>query len=218
LNATAVTTAADMYPVFVGAAGSALQPNVRTTATAYTFNPSTSNLTIGGTLTVNANGNAIAIVNGASNGVGNIGSSTTYFNTAFVKATSAQYADLAEMYVADKVYEPGTVLRFGGNFEVTETSNNHDTTVAGVVSTNPSYVMNSGQQGEFVVAVALQGRVPTKVTGPVGKGDRLVSSDIPGVAQRLDMDLYQPGTVIGKSLEEHSGNTIGVIEVVVGRL
>jgi hypothetical protein len=165
------------------------------------------------------------IVNTNANGVGNIGSSTTYFNTVFAKATSAQYADLAEMYSADFSYEPGTVVVFGGNHEVEMSTTSHANHVAGVISTNPSYIMNAGQTGLHVVAVALQGRVPTKVKGPVSKGDRMVSSDLPGVAQVLETDKYQPGCIIGKALQAHTptydneGNEIvGIIEVVVGRV
>jgi hypothetical protein len=148
---------------------------------------------------------------------GNIGTQTNYFNTVFAKATSAQYADLAEKFEADAEYQPGTVLDFGGSKEVTLSTASHSSRVAGVVSTNPSYLMNSMQQGENVVELALTGRVPTMVVGPVGKGDRLVTSHIPGVAQRLDPALYQPGTIIGKSLEEYHGNVPAMITVVVGR-
>jgi hypothetical protein len=153
------------------------------------------------------------IVNSNANGVGNIGSSTTYFNTVFAKATSAQYADLAEKYTADAAYEPGTVVSFGGAKEVTITASSPDRRVAGVVSTNPSYIMNGGLEAEFVATVALTGRVPTKVVGPVRKGDLMVSA---GNGQaRADVDP-QVGTVIGKALEDFDGAE-GVIEVVVGR-
>jgi hypothetical protein len=165
------------------------------------------------------------IVNTNANGVGNIGSSTTYFNTVFAKATSAQYADLAEMYSAGASYEPGTVVVFGGAYEVEISTTSHANHVAGVVSTNPSYIMNAGQTGQHVVAIALQGRVPTKVIGTISKGDRMVSSPIPGVAQALDPTKYDPGCIIGKALAAHQpvfdeqGNEIpGTIEVVVGRV
>jgi hypothetical protein len=157
------------------------------------------------------------IVNANGNGVGNIGSSTTYFNTVFAKATSAQYADLAEMYVADQQYLPGTVLEFGGNDEVTASAQTHSTRVAGIVSTNPSYLMNATQTGTNVVAVALVGRVPCQVVGTIAKGDRLVASDISGVATRLDPALYQPACIIGKALEAYESDTVGIIEVAVGR-
>jgi hypothetical protein len=153
------------------------------------------------------------IINSGSNGVGNIGSSTTYFNTVFAKATSAQYADLAEKYVADAEYAPGTVVVFGGDKEVTVTSTDADRAVAGVVSTNPSYIMNGGLQAEHVATVALTGRVPCRVIGTVRKGDLMVSAGY-GLA-RAEQDP-RVGTVIGKALENHEG-TEGVIEVVVGR-
>jgi len=158
------------------------------------------------------------IVNGNANGVGNIGSSTTYFNTVFAKATSAQYADLAEMYLADSEYTPGTVLDFGGEQEVTVATQSHSTQVAGIVSTNPSYLMNSTLTCTNAVQVALVGRVPCHVVGTIAKGDRLVSSSIPGIATRLDMSQYQPGCIIGKALETYDSETVGTIEVAVGRI
>jgi hypothetical protein len=154
------------------------------------------------------------ILNTNANGVGNIGNSSTYFNTAFIKATSAQYADLAENYEADATYEPGTVVCFGGAKEVTVCDVADSTRVAGVISTNPSYLMNSGQTGAHVAAVALQGRVPTKVTGQIRKGDLIVSAgDGRG---RVNNDA-RAGTIIGKALADFDGQD-GVIEVVVGRV
>jgi hypothetical protein len=157
------------------------------------------------------------IVNANANGVGNIGSATTFFNTVFAKATSAQYADLAEMYVADQTYAPGTVVSFGGPAEITQSINSHSTRVAGIISTNPSYLMNATLDGDHVVPVALTGRVPCKVIGNIVKGDRLVTSDVPGVATVLDMNQYQPACIIGKALENYNSLQPGVIEVAVGR-
>jgi len=171
-------------------------------------------------LTPNGTGVIVAakdIVNGQANGVGNIGSATEFFNTVFAKATSAQYADLAEMYVSDQDYPPGTVVEFGGVQEITITTRGHSTAVAGIVSTNPSYLMNSTQTGDYVLPVALTGRVPCQVQGPVRKGDVLVSSATPGVAQRIGAN-WQPGCVLGKAMEEIKLSTIQTIEVAVGRL
>lgn len=167
-----------------------------------------------GSIYVNSANNPIAIGNGGTNGVGNIGATATRFNTVFAKATSAQYADLAEVYTSDRNYIPGTVVVFGGDREVTVSLTSHDPSVAGVISTNPAYIMNSDCDGVFV---ALQGRVPCRVLGPVTKGDRVVSSDIRGVAERLDMTKYQPGCIIGKTLDSVSDGEIATIEVVVGR-
>lgn len=153
------------------------------------------------------------ILNGGANGTGNIGASAGYFNTAFVKATSALYADLAEKYEADDDYAPGTVVVFGGDQEITISTQSHDTRVAGVISTNPAFIMNAESQG---LPVALTGRVPCMVQGPVVKGDVLVTSDIPGTAQRIE-STYQPGVVIGKSLEDLGENLVKLIEVAVGR-
>ena len=126
-------------------------------------------------------------------------------------------ADLAEMYSADANYAPGTVVQFGGQQEITITSSSHCTQVAGIVSTSPSYLMNSAQAGDHVLPVALTGRVPCLVVGTIAKGDRLVSSTIAGVATILDKNLYEPGCIIGKSLEEYDSSEPGVIEVAVGR-
>jgi hypothetical protein len=154
------------------------------------------------------------ISNGNGNGVGNIGNGTSYFNTVFAQATSAQYADLAEKYAADADYAPGTVVMFGGSAEVTLCVNEACPRVAGVISTNPSYRMNDGLQSEHTAMVALTGRVPTRVTGTVRKGDIMVSAGN-GVARAEA--LPRVGTVIGKALEDFDGAE-GTIEVVVGRV
>jgi hypothetical protein len=122
---------------------------------------------------------------------------------------------LAEVYTSDQQYPAGTVVVFGGAAEVTQSRDSHDTRVAGVISTDPAYLMNSTASG---VPVALQGRVPCRVLGPVEQGDRVVSSHIPGVAQRLDLEQYQPGCIIGKALQAVESTDISIIEVVVGRV
>ena len=131
------------------------------------------------------------------------------------RSTSASYADLAEMYTADDEYGPATVVIFGGSAEITVTTESHDHRVAGVISTNPAYLMNSELAGGL--PVAFTGRVPCLVRGPVTKGDLLVTSTTPGVAQRLDNRLFKPGCVIGKSLGGIQNNDIATIEVAVGR-
>jgi hypothetical protein len=159
-----------------------------------------------------------SITKTGSNGVGNIGAETSTFNTIFAKATSAQYADVAEKYRADTRYLPGTVLIFGGNQEVTASNCSHADAIAGVVSTDPAYTMNSGLESEHVVTVALLGRVPCQVVGTIRKGQCVVASDQLGIATALDPDKYQPGCIVGKALEDYNSNQPGTIEVVVGRL
>jgi hypothetical protein len=149
----------------------------------------------------------------SSNAVVNIGSSTAWFANIYGTSTHALYADLAEKYQSDEDYASGTVVIFGESTEITISSQANDSKVAGVVSTNPAYLMNGGIVG---VPVALQGRVPCQVTGVVKRGDLMVTSDIPGVA--MTNNNPQIGTVIGKSLGTHSGDGVGIIEVVVGRV
>ena len=144
----------------------------------------------------------------------NIGNVSSYFDTVFAKATSAQYADLAEMYQADADYAPGTVLDFGGSHEVTMSQRDSSRKVAGVVSTQPAHVMNSTVTGQHVIPLALAGRVPVSVTGTVEKGDMLVSAGNGCARAESDPVL---GTVIGKAIQNFQGGGVGVIEVVVGQ-
>ena len=122
------------------------------------------------------------------------------------------------MYAADADYEPGTVLTHGGNNEVTVSDQSHNTAILGVVSSNPSYLMNSGLDDEYATQVALVGRVPVRVVGTIRKGDCLVNSHIAGVATQLDPTQYQLGCVIGKAINEYNSDTPGTIEVAVGSL
>jgi len=169
---------------------------------------------LGNVFTVNTGNTATAIINGGGNAVGNIGSSSKYFNQVFAQATTALYADLAEIYSADAEYPPGTVVSFGGDREVTKSVTVGDPRVAGVISEKPSYLMNSGLQAEHRAAVALTGRVPTLVIGPVAKGDMMVSAGN-GWAQACVTPAM--GTVIGKALTNFDGDS-GIIEIVVGRM
>jgi hypothetical protein len=212
-----------------GTVTTAAQPNITSVGTlssvTVTANVAGGNLTTAGQVVATGNitgGNLItagllsvsSIVKTGSNGVGNIGQSDNSFNTVFAKATSAQYADLAEMYCADADYAPGTVLSFGGTQEVTISATASDARVAGVVSTNPAHLMNSTLDCDCAVALALTGRVPTLVTGPVRKGDMMISAGN-GHAQACAAPAM--GTVIGKAIEDFDGET-GTIEIVVGRM
>jgi hypothetical protein len=120
---------------------------------------------------------------------------------------------LAEKYAADAEYEPGTVLCFGGSAEVTVCDHDADRKVAGVVTTNPAYMMNDAIDAEHSAAIALQGRVPCKVVGPVALGDMLVSA---GAGRARAEANPAVGSVIGKALATHADGE-GVIEVAVGR-
>ena len=135
-------------------------------------------------------------------------------NVLYATATTAKYADLAEIYESDEMYEPGTVVVFGGDKEVTACKRLQDSRVAGVVSTNPAYLMNKDSEG---VAVALRGKVPCKVEGPVRKGDVLVTNVTTGTACTLTDDSPTPPgfCVIGKSLETSDDHSVRLINIVV---
>jgi len=142
-----------------------------------------------------------------------IGSSGKQYNTIYATATSAQYADLAEIYESDREYEAGTVVIFGGEKEITISKIGNDTRVAGVISENPAYLMNSNAKG---LPVALMGKVKCRVVGHISKGDMLSSHPTHnGVAKKTHDP--QVGEVIGKALEDYDSEEIGTINIVVGR-
>ena len=128
-------------------------------------------------------------------------------------AVSARYADLAEKYEADAEYEPGTVVKIGGEKEITMTTSHADTEVFGVISTDPAYIMNNDIDG---LPVALQGRVPVKVIGKVRKGERLTTSDVPGVAWGVADEEVPLQAIIGRALENKDDGDQGVVEAVIG--
>ena len=184
---------------------------------------------IAGTITANLTGVASSVTSQANSAT--IGAATS--NTAdrivlrdasgnfsagviTATATAARYADLAEKYTSDEDYDPGTVLELGGIAEVTQTRRPTSLAIAGIVSTDPAYLMNSDSEG---ISVALIGRVPCKVTGKINKGDILVSSDIPGHA-KAHREIHNPpaGSMIGKAIEAKDNDGPGVIEVLVGRM
>jgi hypothetical protein len=103
---------------------------------------------------------------------------------------------------------------FGGKNEITVSDIDHDTRIAGVVSTNPAYLMNSAQVNGTPVALA--GRVPCLVQGPVAKGDRLVNV-ASGVAGKFDPAKAELGCVVGKSLQDLEHDHVELIEIAVGR-
>ena len=202
---------------------SASQPNITTLAGVTSIGASGST-TLTGTLQTAAQTNVTSLgtLTGLTTGTilpsgnltVNLGSTTAWFNNIYGTAVHALYADLAENYQADRFYMPGTVVQFGGAAEVTIAE--ADTTrVAGVISTNPATLMNAALNGANVVAVALTGRVPCMVIGPVAKGDIMVSA---GFGYARVNNTPAPGQAIGKALEDFVSQAKGVIEVVVGKI
>ena len=151
--------------------------------------------------------------NAASKVVARDGSGNFSAGVITATATNARYADLAEKYTTDSELEAGTVVCFGGETsEVIACIDEGTHTVAGVISTDPAYLMNAEASGQ---PVALTGRVPCKVSGPVAKGDLLVASSLSGHAK--SDNNARPGTIIGKAIGENEAGE-GVIEVLVNMM
>ena len=178
------------------------------------------------TTTVNATGNITAanislgstgqiqcgiITSGANTNAGNITGNWTLTTGSRLQAT---YADLAEYYAADSDILSGTVVEFGGEYEIRICDTVMSNKIAGVVTTEPAYVMNTNIDCKFPIAIALQGRVPVKVTGSIRKGDMMISAGN-GMATAFTSPMV--GTIIGKSLEDFDGDA-GIIEVAIGRV
>jgi hypothetical protein len=156
-----------------------------------------------------------AIAKSGTNAVGNIGSSSNYFNRVFATATTALYADVAERFAADEVMEPGTVVELGGTQEITRATDDLSEQVFGVISTNPAFTMNGGAGDDAThPAVAMTGRVPVKVIGCVKKGDRLVSAGN-GIARAAVPGEATAFNVIGRSLVDKATPESGTIEAIV---
>lgn len=206
LTATEYATtinATNLYASTIGNTGATLTGTLSTASqTNITSVGTLTGLTVSGAIVPNAN---VAV---------NIGSSSSWFNNIYGTAIHAAYADLAENYTADAEYAPGTVVVFGGDKEITVTTTSHDTRVAGVISTDPAYLMNGATVG---LPVAMTGRVPCQVQGPVTKGQVLVTSATAGVAEAIDNTRFLPGCIVGKALGAINTNSIETIEVVVGR-
>ena len=153
------------------------------------------------------------ITTGASGTPGTI--TGTWTLTAGSRMQATYSADLAEYYEGDREYAVGTVLVFGGDKEVTISTTYGDYRIAGVVSDNAAYSMNSACPG-LKNQIALQGRVPCRVVGQIKKGDLIITSNIPGVGISAGGNA-KTGTVIGKALADYNSDHIGTIEVAVGR-
>ena len=226
---SSTTTGALQVAGGAGIAGAVYAGSVNTGSGAITTTGTVSATTLTGTLSTAAQTNITSVgtltgltVSGAvapnTNNTINLGGASNYwatvYGTSFVgTSTTAKYADLAENYQADSNYAYGTVVMFGGSAEVT-VADAETTAVAGVVSQHPAHLMNGGLTGNNVVPLALQGRVPCNVIGPVKKGDMMVSA---GFGYAKASANPQVGQVIGKALNDFTGAK-GQIEVVVGRV
>ena len=157
----------------------------------------------------------LGLTNLNANAVGNIGSTSSYFNTIFAKATSALYADVAERFAADAVYSAGTIVELGGAKEITRAQDELSERVFGVISTQAAYLMNSGAGSDAThPPIAMTGRVPVQVIGKVSKGDRLVSAGA-GLARAARAGEATAFNVIGRALADKLDVDSGTVEAIV---
>ena len=196
VNGLAVNSSATVGTTFTAAGGLQNTPIGNVTATTATF----TTVRTGSVIPTTAN-------------TFTLGNSSTWYSAVYATAVQSYYADLAEKYIADQEYEPGTVVVFGGTEEITITAKLEDCRVAGVISTDPAYLMNMSSAG---LPVALRGKVPVKVIGKVSKGDLLVTSTQAGhgisVGFRSD---YSPNAVFAKSLVDDNAHHARVIWAVI---
>lgn len=177
-------------------------------------------------LRVSVNLNDVTIRNATSGGNlyfgTNVGGNTTPTLTIFGangtvsgNQINANYADVAERFAADTIYDAGTVVELGGSAEITKVSAELSDKVFGVISTRAAYLMNS-QAGtdETHPPVAMTGRVPVKVVGSVAKGDRLVSAGN-GMARSARAGEATAFNVIGRALTAKLDDTEGTVEAIV---
>ena len=152
----------------------------------------------------------------SANNTINLGATNARYNNIYGVSTSAKYADIAERFESDEALEPGTVIALGGEKEITKTAMRADETVFGVISEHPAFRMNDGgEDASTHPFVAFSGRVPCKVKGPVAKGDRLVSSDIPGVAVRANSTDDWKAT-FGRALVDKTSEEVEKITIAIG--
>jgi hypothetical protein len=139
--------------------------------------------------------------------------SNTNFGLLNSELSSIQLNIALTEFVADAAYPVGTVVKFGGDFDVTIAAQDHDPLVAGVIAVSPMYEVNPSFVGETTVKIALFGKALCNVTGPVTRGQMLVSA---GNGRARAETSPAAGTVVGKALDNFSGVT-GSIEILVGR-
>ena len=185
-----------------GTLSSGAQNNI-TSATSVTAVGTLTGLTVSGSIVPSAN---LSV---------NLGDTTHWFNNIYGTAIHAQYADLAERFASDQPYSAGTVVELGGPAEIMAAGQDLSDNVFGVISTNAAYLMNSGAGSNTThPPVAVQGRVPVRVTGTIRKGDRLVSAGN-GLARAGARNEITAWNVIGRALADKLDSGEGLIEAVV---
>lgn len=125
-------------------------------------------------------------------------------------AFAARYRDLGEKFEIDNPQPKGTLISFGGEKEITIATKS--TGVNGIIATEPALRMNqTAGNDDTHPYITWCGRVPCRVVGNIKKFDKLVLSNIPGVATS---QTYGDEAIIAIALDTFNSEEEGIIEVV----
>jgi hypothetical protein len=167
------------------------------------------------TYTGNISANSVQLVTLTTGSNTTAGIMTGNFTLSAGSRLNATYADLAERFEADTVYDSGTVVELGGDKEITAVKYELSEDVFGVISDSAAYLMNSGAGPDKThPPVAVSGRVPVKVVGKVKKGERLVSAGS-GIARAAKQGEATAFNTIGRALADKDTIGEGTVEAVV---
>lgn len=123
-------------------------------------------------------------------------------------AYQSMLQDLAENYLPDSKYPPGTLLQFGGEKEITICTDPEE--FVSVVSDKPGFVLGSDKVG--CIPMALSGRVPVRCVGKVKAFVDRLTYHSPGVAiKRTSSDQM----VIARPIEDKTTEGEGLVECFV---
>lgn len=143
-------------------------------------------------------------------GSGSLRWANIYSSSFIGQSTSAQWADIAERFTADNTYDVGTLLKIGGDSEVTLENEDNSKEAFGVVSERPGFTLNTDLEDTPAnPIVALTGRTPVKVVGTVQKGKRLVSAGNGYAREITDNDSIM--AIIGRALENKTTEEVGLV-------
>ncbi len=131
---------------------------------------------------------------------------TTFDKEISGTSARARWSDICERYFSDKKYDPGTLVMFGGEEEITISDGK---TCNAIVTSKPGFILNGDDvPGKIMVGVALSGMVPVKVTEPIKKFDKLIPSyNCPGKARRKRWyDFFKKTIAI--ALDDSNGGSV----------
>jgi len=152
------------------------------------------------------------ITTGSNSVAGTITGNWTLTSGSRLQAT---YADIAERFAADTLYEPGTVVQLGGDKEITAVQYELSEDVFGVISDTAAYLMNAAAGDDAThPPVAVSGRVQVKVIGQVKKGQRLVSAG-EGIARAALHGEATAFNTFGRALTDKLSDDVGTVEAIV---